>query len=136
MISETPQAKAQRMNNLEHIRACRELIVNDRSLTRLAFERLSPNQKRYLLIASGLETDQSTWSQLSDSDVKKLSIGIKRLQIIVNQFVNCQESDFQKSQPKTKKVNTKAITELNQRAELITQIIKGDSYANQTNAVA
>lgn len=136
MISETPQAKAQRMNNLEHIRACRELIVNDRSLARLAFERLSPNQKRYLLIASGLETDQSTWSQLSDSDVKKLSVGIKRLQIIVNQFVNCQEGDFQKSQTESPKVNVKTSKELKKRAELVAQIVKGDSYASQSNAVA
>ncbi|GAA5113457.1 hypothetical protein GCM10023211_21630 [Orbus sasakiae] len=135
-IQETPQAKAQRMNNLEHIRACRELIVNDRSLARLAFERLSPNQKRYLLIASGLETDQSSWSQLSDSDVKKLSVGIKRLQIIVNQFVNCKKEDFQKVHIEAKKMNCDLHRQLQQRADLVAHIAKGANHVEQSNDFA
>lgn len=141
MIDETPEAKALRMKNLEHVRACRELLVNDRSLVRLAFERLTSNQKRYLLIASGLDTYKTDWQQLSDSDVKRISIGIKRLQGIIKHFINCQEIDFQKSpsESRSERFNEQSLEQslkqLGERADLVAQLTKGESYANQANTV-
>lgn len=94
---ETPEQQAIRLKNLERVRELRELVVKERSLARSAFERLTNNQKRYLLIASGIDPTLTDWSRLTDNEVKAISIGIKRLKIIINEFVNCSTQDFSKS---------------------------------------
>lgn len=94
---ETPEQQTIRLKNLEHVRELRGLVTQERSLARSAFERLSHNQKRYLLIASGIDPAFTDWHRLTDNQVKAISIGIKRLKIIVNEFVNCSTQDFSKS---------------------------------------
>lgn len=132
---ETEQAKNLRMKNLEHVRALWGVVRKDSSLARSAFERLSKNQKRYLLIASGLDQHIS-WEHLSNEEIKLIQKGIKRLELIVNHFKNCKDNDFQKAQvPKNKNNNEQALDELKQRVDLVVQITKGTNNANQSNAV-
>lgn len=135
VTQETEQAKTLRMKNLEHVRSLWNVVRKDSSLARSAFERLSKNQKRYLLIASGLDQHIS-WEYLSNEEIKLIQKGIKRLESIVNHFKNCEDNDFQKAPVPNKNVNEQALNELKQRADLVAKIVKGDSYAEQTNAVA
>lgn len=95
-IIETSEQRSIRLKNLEYVRELRELIIKDRSLARSAFERLTNNQKRYLLLASGIDPTLTDWSYLTDREVKAILIGIKRLKIIINEFINCSTKDFTK----------------------------------------
>lgn len=93
-IIETPEQHATPLKNLEHVRDLRELVVKERSLARSAFERLTNNQKRYLLIASGIESTLTDWNRLTDNDVKALLAGVHRLKVIISEYVNCDNQDF------------------------------------------
>lgn len=104
MIIETPEQHAIRLKNLEHVRELRGLVVKERSLARSAFERLTTNQKRYLLIASGVDPSLTDWQHLTDNEVNALLNGIKRIKNIVTAFANCSAHDF--SKPKQRLMNS------------------------------
>lgn len=95
-ITETSEQRSIRLKNLEYVRELRELVTKERSLARSAFERLTNNQKRYLLLASGIDPTLTDWSCLTDQEVNAVLIGIRRLKIIIREFVNCSAKDFTK----------------------------------------
>ncbi|WP_392565163.1 hypothetical protein RHO15_05955 [Utexia brackfieldae] len=130
MINETTQQLKTRLNNLDQVRKLRQLITNDRSLARAAFERLSRGQKRCLLIAAGLEHCTGNWDQLDNDDLAKIQLGIKRLSSVVNQFMNCKEEDFIKIQlPETSAAIDQHSIVLKERVALVKQITEGSHYA-------
>jgi DNA-binding MarR family transcriptional regulator len=116
----------------------RQLVTNDRSLARSAYERLSRGQKRCLLIASGLEHCSSSWERLDSKEIEQIQLGVRRLANIVNQFINCNEEDFKKATLSvTPQSIEKSNAELQERIALVEQITKGTNHdRRQSNAIA
>ncbi|OCG31504.1 hypothetical protein A9G33_00240 [Gilliamella sp. Choc3-5] len=98
------------------LREFHQILSNQRSLARSAFNNLKPGQKRLLLNASGIEprtttiynaTSQFThawemnYDNLTDNEIDDLKKGLRRLQAIIDAFALCEEQDFKKE---TKKV--------------------------------
>lgn len=85
----------QRTINLSHIRKILPMINGDAGLARAAFEHLTTSQRRLVLTASGLSLNLTDRRCLSDYQIKRIRIGIKRLQHISNAFSACDSVDFQ-----------------------------------------
>ena len=94
------------------LRELHQIISGKNSLARAAFNRLKPGQKRLLLMASGiaersttvyghdgsqyLHTFHANYDHLSDEELDRLKIGLRRLQSIINEFSLCEEQDFKR----------------------------------------
>lgn len=99
-------------NHRSFLREFHQILSGKRSLARAAFNRLKPGQKRLLLEASGIKqpttmiynpdgsqfacTVPANYDYLSDKDLDNLSIGLRRLQSIVDTFSLCEQDDFKK----------------------------------------
>ena len=101
-------------NHRSLLREFHQILSGKRSLARAAFNRLKPGQKRLLLEASGIKqpttmiynhdgsrfacTLPANYDHLSDKELDSLSIGLRRLQSIINAFALCEHEDFKKEQ--------------------------------------
>jgi len=99
-------------NHRSYLREFYQILNGKRSLARSAFNRLKPGQKRLLLEASGIKqpttmiynpdgsqfacTLPANYDYLTDKDLDNLSIGLRRLQSIVDTFSLCEQDDFKK----------------------------------------
>lgn len=99
-------------NHRSFLREFHQILSGKRSLARAAFNRLKPGQKRLLLEASGIKqpttmiynhdgsrfacTLPANYDHLSDKELDSLSIGLRRLQSIVDTFSLCEQDDFKK----------------------------------------
>lgn len=135
-VKESPESFNQKALNLFYIRKIRKMISGDPSLARAAFNHLKKNQKRLLLIASGLPPQSDDWLQLNDSQIKQLLTGIKRLRIIVDAFSVCDSTDFQIAyQPWQKRYQRRknALLAVNQQAKFIEEHMPLDSTQQRDN---
>ena len=99
-------------NHRSFLREFHQILSGKRSLARAAFNRLKPGQKRLLLEASGIKqpttmiynhdgsrfacTLPANYDHLSDKELDSLSIGLRRLQSIVDTFSLREQDDFKK----------------------------------------
>lgn len=108
------QENSNTSNHRSFLREFHQILSGKRSLARAAFNRLKPGQKRLLLEASGIKqpttmiynhngsrfacTLPANYDHLSDKELDSLSIGLRRLQSIINAFALCEHEDFKKEQ--------------------------------------
>lgn len=119
-VKTPPEPFNQKTLNLFYIRRIREMINGDPSLAHAAFRRLKKDQKRLLLIASGLSPQQDNWQQLNKNQIRQLQKGIKRLKLIVNAFSSCDDVDFQidlQAQKNLHRQNAKKRAEIAEQAK-------------------
>lgn len=106
------QENSNTSNHRSFLREFHQILSGKRSLARAAFNRLKPGQKRLLLEASGIKqpttmiynhdgsqfacTLPANYDYLTDKDLDNLSIGLRRLQSIVDTFSLCEQDDFKK----------------------------------------